>query len=111
MDENQVVEEYEAEVEELLTSLKEDIYKLITIISEENSTKVYNTVLETKEDALRAVKTFVGGIILSPANLKKSVKVSAKIVKASSKIAKFSGKFIKVNVSINVNNVVFINIF
>ena len=56
------------EVEELLQSLVEDIFELVKIVSEENSAKAYNIVLGTKEEAVRTVKTMVGGMILSPAN-------------------------------------------
>ena len=43
-----VRDEIEGEVEELMLSLVEDIFEVIKIISEENSTKAYNIVLETK---------------------------------------------------------------
>ena len=78
-------------VEELLLSLVEDVFELLKIVSEENSAKVYNTVLGTKEEAVRSVKTLVGGMVLSPNNY-------FRIVKLSAKIAKLSGQFVKANV-------------
>ena len=78
-------------VEELLLSLVEDVFELLKIVSEENSTKVYNTVLGTKEEAVRSVKTLVGGMVLPPMNY-------FRVVKLSAKIAKLSGQFVKANV-------------
>jgi hypothetical protein len=86
------------EVEELLLSLVEDIYELFKIIREENSTKIYNKVLGTKDEALKAVKTLVGRMVLSPRNYLRIVKISYRIAKVSGKFAKVSGKFVKANV-------------
>ena len=94
-------EDYEGEMEELLLSLIEDIYELFKIISQESSTKVYNTVLGTKDEALRAGKALVGGMVLSPSNYLKIVRVSTRIAKVSGKFAKVSGKFVKANVDIS----------
>ena len=82
----------EGDVDELLLSLVEDIYELFKIIREENSTKVYNKVLGTKDEALKAVKTLVGGMVLSPRNYLRIVKISYRITKVSGKFAKVSGK-------------------
>ena len=79
------------EMEDLLQSLVEDIFELVKIVSEENSTKAYNIVLGTKEEAVRTVKTLVGGMILSPVNYFRFLKISAKL-------AKISGQFVKSNV-------------
>ena len=79
------------EVEELLQSLVEDIFELVKIVSEENSAKAYNIVLGTKEEAVRTVKTMVGGMVLSPANYFKILNISAKI-------ARISGQFVKANI-------------
>ena len=98
MSEYQAEEVYKGEMEELLLSLIEDIYELFKIISQESSTKVYNTVLGTKVETLRAVKTVVGGMVLSPSNYLKIVKVSARIAKVSEKVSKMSGKFVNANV-------------
>ena len=73
--------EVEDEIEELLQLLKEDIYELIKITTEEKSAKAFNIVLERKEDALRSVKALVGGILLSPANHVRALKLYLKIVK------------------------------
>ena len=81
----------EVEVEDLLQSLVEDIFELVKIVSEENSAKAYNIVLGTKEEAVRTVKTMVGGMVLSPANYFKILNISAKI-------ARISGQFVKANV-------------
>ena len=78
------------EVEELLQSLVEDIFELVKIVSEENSAKAYNIVLGTKEEAVRTVKTMVGGMILSPANY-------FRILNISTKITRVLGIFMKVN--------------
>ena len=78
------------EVEELLQSLVEDIFELVKIVSEENSAKAYNIVLGTKEEAVKTVKTMVGGMVLSPANYFKILNISAKI-------ARISGQFVKAN--------------
>ena len=100
------------EVERLLHSLKEDIYELIKITTEENSAKAFNIVLERKEDALRAVKALVGGILLSPANHVRALKLYLKIVKILplshylrivklyGTVAKISGRFLLANVDI-----------
>ena len=105
--------EDDEEVLELLKSLQEDIYELIKITTEENSTKAYNLVLDTKDEALRSVKTLVGGILLSPANHLRIVKLTMKtakmvslispasyirIAKLYASIAKISGKFVKANI-------------
>merc|ERR1711892_1170024 len=87
-----VRDDIEGEVEELMLSLVEDIFEVIKIIGEENSTKAYNIVLETKAEALRTVKAMMGGIVLSPANY-------LRIVKLSAKITKISAKFVKANVN------------
>ena len=79
------------EVEELLQSLVEDIFELVKIVSEENSAKAYNIVLGTKEEAVRSVKTMVGGMVLSPLNYFRILNISAKI-------ARISGQFVKANV-------------
>ena len=79
------------EVEELLQSLVEDIFELVKIVSEENSAKAYNIVLGTKEEAVRTVKTMVGGMVLSPVNYFRILNISAKI-------ARISGQFVKANV-------------
>ena len=100
MDEKQETEECEAEVKELLISLIEDIFDLILAISEDKSNKVFNMMFETKEDALRAVKNVVGGIVLSPDNYKRIAKVTARIVKVTASIAKLSTKYISVNVNV-----------
>ena len=81
------------EVEDLLQSLVEDIFEFVKIVSEENSTKAYNIVLGTKEEAVRTVKTLVGGMVLSPANYFKILNISAKI-------ARVSGKFVKANADV-----------
>ena len=78
------------EVEELLQSLVEDIFELVKIVSEENSAKAYNIVLGTKEEAVRTVKTMVGGMVLSPANY-------FRILNISTKITRVLGIFMKVN--------------
>ena len=70
------------------------------IISQESSTKVYNTVLGTKDEAQRTGKALVGGMVLSPANYLKIVRVSTRIAKVSGKFAKVSGKYVKANVDI-----------
>ena len=101
MSEYQAEKVYKGEMEELLLSLIEDIYELFKIISQESSTKVYNTVLGTKDEASRAGKTLVGGLVLSPSNYLKIVRVSARIAKVSGKFAKVSGKFVKENVDIS----------
>ena len=80
----------EVEVEDLLQSLVEDIFELVKIVSEENSAKVYNIVLGTKEEAVRSVKTMVGGMVLSPLNYFRILNISAKI-------ARISGQFVKAN--------------
>ena len=54
MAENQAEEDHEGQMEELLLSLIEDIYELFKVISQESLTKVYNAVLGTKDEALRA---------------------------------------------------------
>ena len=91
----------EKEVEALLQSLAEDIFELVKIVSEENSAKAYNIVLGTKEEAVQTVKTMVGGMILSPVNYFRFLKISAKL-------AKISGQFVKSNVDmllvLNSNN-------
>ena len=81
----------EVEVEDLLQSLVEDIFELVKIVGEENSAKAYNIVLDTKEEAVRTVKTMVGGMVLSPVNYFRILNISAKI-------ARISGQFVKANV-------------
>ena len=78
------------EVEELLQSLVEDIFELVKIVSEENSAKAYNIVLGTKEEAVKTVKTMVGGMVLSPAHY-------FRILNISTKITRVLGIFMKVN--------------
>ena len=80
----------EVEVEDLLQSLVEDIFELVKIVGEENSAKAYNIVLDTKEEAVRTVKTMVGGMVLSPVNYFRILNISAKI-------ARISGQFVKAN--------------
>ena len=47
---------HDADVDELLTSLLDDILELITTISEDNFNTISNIVMENKEDAMSAVK-------------------------------------------------------
>ena len=83
----------EVEVEDLLQSLVEDIFELVKIVGEENSAKAYNIVLGTKEEAVRTVKTMVGGMVLSPVNYFRILNIPAKI-------ARISGQFVKANVDL-----------
>ena len=47
---------HDADVDELLISLLDDILELITTISEDNFNTISNIVMENKEDAMSAVK-------------------------------------------------------
>ena len=82
------IDDTEQEVELLLQSLVEDIFELVKTVSEENSAKAYNIVLGTKEEAVKTFKTMVGGMILSPVNYFRFVKISAKLAKISGQIVK-----------------------
>ena len=60
-DDRKSIESYEkkyhdADVDELLISLLDDILELITTISEDNFNTISNIVMENKEDAMSAVK-------------------------------------------------------
>merc|ERR1712098_742062 len=82
-----------AEVHQLLQSLFEDVLELVRIVKEENYNMAYTTIVETKEDVVRTVKTLVGEMVLTPTNY-------VTMVDLATKIGNISGKFLKVNVDV-----------
>ena len=71
----------------MLMSLMEDVLELIKIVGEENAEKVYASLVGAKDDAVHAVHDLVGGMMLSPTNYLRVIKVSSKIVKISVKVS------------------------
>ena len=74
-------------MDEMLMSLMEDVLDLIKIVGEENAEKVYASLVGARDDAVHAVQAMVGGMVLSPTNYLRVMKVSAKIAKISAKVA------------------------
>ena len=98
---------------ELWKSLIIEIFELIEMVAEENSSMVYNRLLKTKEEALISLKTLVGGLLLSPSNHFMILKVYARlamlvsvlkpahyvrIITIFAKLTKISGKIVKANI-------------
>ena len=98
---------------ELWKSLIIEIFELIEMVAEENSSMVYNRLLKTKEEALISLKTWVGGLLLSPSNHLMILKVYARlamlvsvlkpahylrIITIFAKLTKISGKIVKANI-------------
>ena len=76
-----------------MVSLVENVKDLINIVKEEDQSS-NNTALETKEDVMKAMKTLLYGLEISP-------ELQNQIQKVSTNIAKTAANFSKIELDIN----------